>query len=327
MRRALTLLAAAMLVQADGALAAPPAADVAIELAEWQAKEARLFTIGWRLVTGNAPFCANASPAPGLLLHDTASYAQPEQVQAALGLAGPIGVQAVAPGAPAAKAGLAANDTLLSLAGVVLAALPSDPKAPWGRLTTINDMLDARLRRADAIALVWRDQAGRVREARIAGQTACPSRFELLSANDRVVADGARVLLGEGFAGFDYPDELLAAAIAHELAHNLLRHRERLDQEGRKQRNIRDTEREADRMMPWLLANAGYPPQAAADFMRRWGPASVGGMLGGVLRARSHDGWDERAVLIDAELPAVTAATTTDGRADWRPHFPAAAER
>lgn len=325
MRRALTLLTAALLAHPGAALASPPADKAATELTGWQAKEARLFAIGWRLVTGNAPFCADASPALGVLLHDSGSYARPEQVQAALGLHGPIGVQAVAPGSPAAEAGLKADDTLLSLMGVTLAALPLNAKAPWERLAAINDMLEARLRSAGAVAMIWRDRSGRVREAQIAGQRACPTRFELLSANSRVVADGARVLLGEGFVGFAYSDELLAAAVAHELAHNLLRHRARLDRTGRGQAAVRATEREADRMMPWLLTNAGYPPQAAAEFMRRWGPRGAGGMLGGIMRARSHDGWDERAARIEAELPTITAATAADGRADWRSRFPAAA--
>lgn len=319
------LLAAALLVPPGSSLAAPPATVPAAELAGWQAKEARLFSIGWRLVTGNAPFCANASPALGLLLHDAATYAKPEQVQAALGLHGPIGVQAVAPGSPAAQAELKADDTLLSLTGVALTALPLNATAPWERLAAINDMLEARLRSEGAVAMIWRDRSGRVREAQVAGQPACPTRFELLSANDRVVADGTRVLLGEAFTGFTYADELLAGAVAHELAHNLLRHRTRLDREGRSQHNVRATEREADRMMPWLLANAGYPPQAAADFMRRWGPRSAGGQLGGLLRARSHDGWDERIELIEGELPVIAQQLAAKGHADWRTRFPAAA--
>ena len=64
---------------------------------------------------------------------------------------------------------------------------------------------------------------------------------------------------------------------------------------------------------------------AAAGFMRRWGPTSTGGMLGGVLRARSHDGWDERAALIEAELLELAAAMAANGRADWRTRFPDAA--
>lgn len=325
MRRALTLLAAALLADPDAALPSQPADEAAAELAGWQAKEARLFGIGWRLVTGNAPFCADAAPALGLLLHDTGSYAEPERVRAALGLRGPLGVQAVAAGSPAEGAGLKVNDTLVSANGTAVSTIPLDAERPWGRLARIHAVIDESLRQDGRAALRWRSSSGEETMLDVHGTPACPSRFELLSGDDQVVADGTRVLLGQEFAGFTYPDDLLAAAIAHELAHNLLGHRARLDRIGRSQRNVRATEREADRMMPWLLANAGYPPQAAADFMRRWGPSSTGGQLGGLLRARSHDGWDERIELIEGELPVIALQLAAKGRADWRTRFPTAA--
>lgn len=324
MKRALWLAAFAALMQPAAAKAAsePP---VSAALAQWQAKEARLFAIGWRLVTGNAPFCRNSAPALGLLLHDADSYAEPQAVRAALGLAGSIAVQAVAPGSPAETGGLRPNDTLLMVGGQELASLPLDRKASWRRLAGINSAIEMGLKRGEPATLSWRSADEGLREAQMSGTPACPSRFELLGTGDRVVADGARVLLGQGFSGFAYPDDLLAAAVAHELAHNLLRHRERLDRLGRSQANIRVTEREADRMMPWLLANAGYPPDAAARFMRHWGPDSPGGALGGIMRARTHDGWDERAEMIEAELPIIAAEMAGKGRADWRSRFPAAA--
>lgn len=316
--RALMFGAALVLAGPSSAALVP---EPRLQLQEWQDKEARLFGIGWRLATGNAPFCADAAPAVGLLLHDAGSYAEPEAVRAALGLTGPIGVQAVATGSPAAQAGLRANDTLLKVDDDELALLPLDKTQAWSRLTGITAAFNKSLAQDGEVELRWHDASGGEREALLRGVPACPSRFELLSESDRVSADGARVLLGERFAGFIYPDDLLAAAVAHELAHNLLRHRERLDRQGRSQANVRATEREADRMMPWLLANAGYPPDAAVRFMRRWGPRSTGGQLGGLLRARSHDGWDERATLIAAELPLITRALATEGLADWRGRF------
>lgn len=321
MRRAALALALAGLLLPATASAASGNSAAAAELARWQAQEARLHAIGWRLVTGNAPFCEASVPAIGLLLHDAGSYARPEAVRGALRLTGDIGVQAVTPGSPAEAAGLAPNDTLLTIGNRELATLPLDQRESWRRLADINSALEAGLRRDGRIALTWRDAGGIVREAELTGVPACPGRFELLSTGNRVMADGSRVLLGQAFAGFAYPDELLAAAVAHELAHNLLRHRARLDAQGRTQGNVRATEREADRMMPWLLANAGYPPEAAAEFMHRWGPGSPGGMLGGIMRARTHDGWDERADLIAAELPLVEAALASDGKADWRARF------
>src|SRR3546814_7966027 len=61
-----------------------------------------------------------------------------------------------------------------------------------------------------------------------------------------IFADGARVQIGREFPGFAYPQEELAAAIAHELAHNLLGHRAWLDGNGRNMASVRLTEREAE---------------------------------------------------------------------------------
>lgn len=287
-----------------------------------QASEARLFGIGWRLVTGNAGFCGDAAPAAGLLLHDAYSYADPAAVVAALQLDGPIGVQAVAGGSPAEMAGLAPNMTLVAVADRELANWPLESGAKWQRMAQINDLIERQLAESGSVTVrARRTGDAEEREVVLPGALACPTRFELLPGSDRVVADGARVLIGDRFSGLTYSDELLAAAIAHELAHNFLRHRERLDAAGRSQRNIRETEREADRLMPWLLANAGYRPAAAVEFMEYWGPRSRSGALGGILRARSHDGWDERARRIAAELPLVERAIADSGAADWRTRF------
>ena len=146
---------------------------------------------------------------------------------------------------------------------------------------------------------------------------ACASGFEVIAGSRRVSANGQRVAVGADFVGFDYPENLFAAAIAHELAHNVLGHPAWLDKYGRKRRNIRLTEREADRLMPWLLANGGYDPAAAEKFMRTWGPGNDGGLF----RDRSHDGWDERADFIAAELPAVRRSQTGTEAANWTRDF------
>ena len=69
--------------------------------------------------------------------------------------------------------------------------------------------------------------------------------------------------------------------------------------------------------MPWLLANAGYDPAAAVTFMTRWGSRHDAG----ILMIRDHDGWDERAEFIAAELPLVADLVAREGRADWTAHF------
>jgi hypothetical protein len=167
------------------------------------------------------------------------------------------------------------------------------------------------------VRIVWRDGRGAVHDAAIAGVPACPTRFELLDGGGRAVADGKRVVFGRKFAGFGLAPDEVAAAVAHELAHNILGHRKWLSGVGRRAKNIRLTEREADRLMPWLLANAGYDPAAAVRFFRKWGP----GNDGWIFRAPTHDGWDERAGFAAGELPKIAALTATGAPADWRTHF------
>jgi len=124
-------------------------------------------------------------------------------------------------------------------------------------------------------------------------------------------------VIGVRFPAFAYQEEVFAGVVAHELAHNLLGHSAWLDRNGRGRRNVRRTEREADRLMPWLLANAGYDPIYAQRFMEEWGPRHDGGLF----RNRSHDGWDERAEFIAAELPLIRRLMEAEGKADWRTHF------
>ena len=69
--------------------------------------------------------------------------------------------------------------------------------------------------------------------------------------------------------------------------------------------------------MPWLMANAGYDPAAAATFMEQWGSKHDAGFL----MVRKHHGWDQRAEFIPAELPLIAELMAREGRADWRTHF------
>ena len=70
-------------------------------------------------------------------------------------------------------------------------------------------------------------------------------------------------------------------------------------------------------MIPWLLANAGYDPAAATRFMERWGPSHDGG----IFRSRTHDGWDERAEFIAAEVAKIEAHLAAGQLADWKTLF------
>ncbi len=299
------------------ALAPPGAAEPAptSDIAAFQQLDQRLFAVGWRLARGNARFCAEAPPTMGLLLHDTTTYGDPMAIRRALALAGDIGVAAVAPGSPAALAGIAANDTLLSIGGVEIAAFPpSDPS--WQRTLSLNEAIGRALESGPVDLTLSRPGAPPY-QAVIAGEPVCATRFEVLDSSSKAQADGSRVIIGQRFPAFAWPEDEFAAAVAHELAHNLLGHRAIFDRTGRKQKLVRLSERDADRLAPWLLQNAGYDSQAAVRFMRKWGPKHGGGLI----RKRTHDGWDERVEFIEAEIATMQPLIAADGSADWARHF------
>ena len=114
-------------------------------------------------------------------------------------------------------------------------------------------------------------------------------------------------------------EELLAAGLAHELAHNVLGHRARLEKSGRAWSKVKRTEREADRLSVWLLANAGYEPEASLRFFARWGPMTDLGPLS----SPDHDRWKTRVKRITAEIATMRGAMAKDagGEANWKRDF------
>ena len=316
MRRA--LLAGALLFAAPLAAQPAPAIDYAAERAaigRFQDADQRLQGVGWRLVRGNVGFCPKVVPSVGLQLQDMASYGAPAIARKALGLTRDFAVQTAARGSPAALAGgVTRNREIVRLERLDPNAWPAGKAMDWQRLVWAHDHVEAMLAEHGGIAIGFADGA----EVRLQPVEVCASRFELMGKGDKAVADGNRVVIGIDFPAFAYPEEeLFAALVAHELAHNVLGHDAWLDTHGRSRRHVRRTEREADRLMPWLLANAGYDPAAAARFWDRWGRKHDAGLL----MVRNHDGWDERVEFVTAELPLITGLVTREGRADWRTHF------
>lgn len=301
---ALTLLAAPLASAAPNAAPSPYAALAATE--------ARVAAIGFRLTTANAAWCSVQQPQFGWIWGDPRLYDGARRAEAltAYGAndASHAFIAAVAPASPAASAGLSVGDPV-----VVIDAAPvpdGENDHPFARITAIEALLAAR-----PVYTAVELDAGAGRTVRVTPVPGCTSDFRVEAQNKPgAIADGRLVLVNQGLAEFARDDAELAAAIAHELAHNILRHRARLDaagvdrglgkQFGRSARLFRQTEVEADRLSVWLLAGAGYDPGAAARFWSKFGQRKGRPLF----QASTHPGWRDRVAALDAEADAIAAA-------------------
>lgn len=258
-----------------------PAAAQAGELAELRDMDARIAAIVYRLATANTAICPATAPLPGLLMQDVGQYA-PEwraEARADLGLSEVPTVTVVVPGSAAARAGLLAGDHVLAMDGT---ATPrsGEGAATYAVVQGTLALLETAL--ADGTARLSLERRNQRLSIDLSGEKACPANVELVPGRKlSASADGRTVHVSTALATFAGSDDAVAVPIAHEMAHNILRHPQRLDAQGVKRgllaplgRNraaIRATEEEADYFAAYMLARAGYDLDAAIDFWRRYG--------------------------------------------------------
>jgi Zn-dependent protease with chaperone function len=314
-------------------LAVPAAAADSVFLAI-RAADTMLAGIGYRLATANAPLCDRQEPGLGLVLHTPEQYSRDLRAAAVryFQLDGPVGVEAVIEGSPAADAGIRTDDTLLGIGAIRFA--PADPKGDATTAAAVRVAAQLAALPATEPVEVHGRRSGAPYARTVRPVPACRSRFEVeIGTQWTAKADGEMVQIGAPFLE-TYPEDQLAAVVAHELAHNILRHRERLSAKGvdygmlsgfgRNVRYFRQTELEADILSVSLLANAGYDPAGAVRFWEDFGPKRAGG----ILRSRSHPAWADRLATIRhaiAELgterphrPGVLAARDQPLDGNWQ---------
>lgn len=317
MRRGLRLAAGISALLA--AAAAPAEAGAADPLLALRELDQRVATVGHRLATGALDLCSEREWQYGFFIHDLSQYGRDHRDAAirSFGLDRGPAVLALAAGGPAEQAGLRLDDVLLALDGEALPA-PDPTASGFAPVAAMLDRIEAAFGDGSAEIEVLRGEE-RLTLA-IPAERGCVTRFQLVPSRElNARADGRYVQLTTAIGGYVEDEAELAAVVAHELAHNILQHRRRLDAAGvsrgffgnfgRNAGLFRMTEDEADRLSIYILDRAGYDPQAAVRFWRRFGPRGLG-----LFGSPRHHGWRSRVAAFEEEIAALAEAKAAGRR-------------
>lgn len=289
------------------AVASPPATARGTFEAMF-ATDARVAGIGYRLAVGGAAagLCDQVVPLPGFAVHGLGQYGEAGRraVAAMFPHGARFSVLAVVPGSPADRAGLAAGQAVLAIDGRAPAA-DAGRTPGYAATQALEDGIAAAL--ADG-SLAVDTGAGAVR---FSAERGCATRFAVDPAGGlNASADGTYVRVTTGLVDFAGGDDALALILAHEMAHNILRHRERLAAGGRGPARVRATEEEADRLALYLMARAGFDYRQAPAFWDRY----VARTGAGIFSDRTHPGRRARVQAAAREV-AIIDAQVAAGRA------------
>jgi hypothetical protein len=306
----------AMLLLSGGSMAAAEVQSGASaeSLAAMRALDQRVAAIGHRLAVANFDWCAERAWLPGFVLHDLSQYGaeyRPAAIRA-FGLDAGPGVLALVPGGPAERAGLRTDDILLALDGAPVPRGAPDRNGSFAQMERILAALDAAF--ADGRAVLAVQRAGARLSVAVEAVRGCATRFQLVPGGRmNAQADGIYVQVTTALAQYTSDEGELAAVLAHEFAHNVLGHRVRLNQAGVQRgllanfgmnaRRIRETEVEADRLSVWLMARAGYEPEAASRFWERFGRRGLN-----FFGSPTHPNWRLRVQSFQTEIAKLRAA-------------------
>jgi hypothetical protein len=299
------------------AISAAPVDDAGVrDLLRLQQLDQRVETISYRLAHSAGALCPEQVPLSGIAIQDLSSYGGASQADArrAFGLGADPMILAVARGSPAERSGLRIGDALVAIDGETVPAAPRS-SGTYQRVAAVEDSLDRHA--ADGGLDLDIRRGGTPYRLHIALERGCASHFQVRPSDAiDAGADGHYVEITSAYVERAESDDGLAILLAHELAHNILHHRERLNaagvhrgllQEfGRSARLTRATEIEADRLSLYLVDRAGFSLDEAIRFRETlWR-----GSGWDVFRSATHPAGAERLAILRTEMARIRASKT-----------------
>jgi len=269
----------------------------------------RLDDVGHALLAAATPFCGGALGAhTGVRFVNVQSFPREHQdVARSLGFTDTLVIVGVASGSTAARSGFLVGDRVIALDG---GPPPTGPNA----VSRLAGAVTARQTHVPRVTLAEggipfltdaasRDDRG---GTRVGGQLRVAIPADTVCALDLVAArsdernawvDGVNVTVTSAMLRFVTDDDELAAVLAHEIAHNAMRHGQAQGQDtiGRSTVFSEAAERDADYLSMYLLARAGRPTGKVTNFWRRMAQ----GQPGSVRYAPSHPTTGERFVRLE----------------------------
>jgi hypothetical protein len=240
----------------------------------------RLELVGYRLGTANADLCADPQMLTGLTIYDISAYSAPDRPLAGnlYNLSYGFAVLNIVPESSAAQAGFQLGDEIIGVNGSDLAGFANTDirsRPSYARTEKFIAYLDRALREGPAQLRVRRGDA--VRTVMLTGDRGCGGRVAYLRRNKvNAWSDGRYVAVTQRMMSFAADDQELAFVVAHEMAHNILRHTQKLDgsvallaQFGIGAGKIKKTEIEADELAVKLMERADFDPTASARLLRK----------------------------------------------------------
>jgi beta-barrel assembly-enhancing protease len=256
-------------------------------------QDMRVATVGAALArAGGGDLCPGQHlSTSGLMIQDGAQYSAATRADAAVALGlgdGPTVVGIV----PGTAIEMLPGDVVTAVAGVAVVDGPRG--GPYARIGQVEDAIERAT--GSAIALDIR-RNGRPMRVELALVPGCRSRFQIAHGGLQATkADGRYVQISDRMIDLAPDDGALAAILAHELAHNILRH-------AALKTSSKQAEYEADRLSVWLVARAGYDLDAVLPFWERLRKRSDYG----IFADGSHPGWKNRLAAIAAAVATVRA--------------------